>query len=66
MRIEGPWYTPMQLNQQNVEGELADCLETPFYTPGPLTTDSAPGYDRITPAIGAARGAAQESLTTRR
>jgi phosphomethylpyrimidine synthase len=53
--IEGPGHVPMQLIKENMEKELADCLEAPFYTLGPLTTDIAPGYDHITSAIGAAQ-----------
>jgi phosphomethylpyrimidine synthase len=40
--------------KENMEKELKDCQEAPFYTLGPLTTDIAPGYDHITSAIGAA------------
>ncbi len=53
--IEGPGHVPMQLIKENMEKELADCYEAPFYTLGPLTTDIAPGYDHITSAIGAAQ-----------
>ena len=52
--IEGPGHVPMQLIKENMEKELKDCHEAPFYTLGPLTTDIAPGYDHITSAIGAA------------
>jgi phosphomethylpyrimidine synthase len=52
--IEGPGHVPMQLIKENMELELAQCKEAPFYTLGPLTTDIAPGYDHITSAIGAA------------
>ncbi len=52
--IEGPGHVPMQLIKVNMEKELQDCYEAPFYTLGPLTTDIAPGYDHITSAIGAA------------
>ena len=52
--IEGPGHVPMHLIQLNMEKELEDCFEAPFYTLGPLTTDIAPGYDHITSAIGAA------------
>jgi len=38
----------------NMEKQLAECGEAPFYTLGPLTTDIAPGYDHITSGIGAA------------
>jgi phosphomethylpyrimidine synthase len=53
--IEGPGHVPMQLIRENMDKELADCMEAPFYTLGPLTTDIAPGYDHITSAIGAAQ-----------
>ncbi|MFB3906754.1 MAG: phosphomethylpyrimidine synthase ThiC [Acidobacteriota bacterium] len=52
--IEGPGHIPMQLIKENMDRELSECLEAPFYTLGPLTTDIAPGYDHITSAIGAA------------
>jgi len=52
--IEGPGHVPMQLIKENMELELNQCAEAPFYTLGPLTTDIAPGYDHITSAIGAA------------
>jgi phosphomethylpyrimidine synthase len=52
--IEGPGHIPMQLVKINVDKELEDCYEAPFYTLGPLVTDIAPGYDHITSAIGAA------------
>jgi len=52
--IEGPGHVPMQLIKENMEKQLKECDEAPFYTLGPLTTDIAPGYDHITSAIGAA------------
>ena len=53
--IEGPGHVPMHLIKENMDKELRDCYEAPFYTLGPLTTDIAPGYDHITSAIGAAQ-----------
>jgi len=53
--IEGPGHVPMQLIKENMDKELQDCFEAPFYTLGPLTTDIAPGYDHLTSAIGAAQ-----------
>jgi phosphomethylpyrimidine synthase len=53
--IEGPGHVPMQMIKENMEKELKDCYEAPFYTLGPLTTDIAPAYDHITSAIGAAQ-----------
>jgi len=52
--IEGPGHVPMQLIKENMDLQLDECDEAPFYTLGPLTTDIAPGYDHITSAIGAA------------
>ncbi|HEY4485067.1 MAG TPA: phosphomethylpyrimidine synthase ThiC [Nitrospiria bacterium] len=52
--IEGPGHVPMHLIRENMEKQLRECEEAPFYTLGPLTTDIAPGYDHITSAIGAA------------
>ncbi|VAX03631.1 Phosphomethylpyrimidine synthase ThiC [hydrothermal vent metagenome] len=53
--IEGPGHVPMQMIKENMDKELEDCFEAPFYTLGPLTTDIAPGYDHITSGIGAAQ-----------
>lgn len=52
--IEGPGHVPMHKIKENMDKQLKDCHEAPFYTLGPLTTDIAPGYDHITSAIGAA------------
>ena len=52
--IEGPGHVPMNLIAENMERELKECDDAPFYTLGPLVTDIAPGYDHITSAIGAA------------
>jgi phosphomethylpyrimidine synthase len=53
--IEGPGHVPMHMIKDNMEKQLSECGEAPFYTLGPLTTDIAPGYDHITSAIGAAQ-----------
>ncbi len=53
--IEGPGHVPMQMIKENMDKELKDCHEAPFYTLGPIVTDIAPGYDHITSAIGAAQ-----------
>jgi len=52
--IEGPGHVPMQMIKENMDRQLKECHDAPFYTLGPLTTDIAPGYDHITSAIGAA------------
>ncbi|MGI4878581.1 MAG: phosphomethylpyrimidine synthase ThiC [Janthinobacterium lividum] len=52
--IEGPGHVPMHKIKVNMEKQLVECGEAPFYTLGPLTTDIAPGYDHITSGIGAA------------
>ncbi|MEL0628994.1 phosphomethylpyrimidine synthase ThiC [Psychromonas aquatilis] len=53
--IEGPGHIPMQMIKENMDKQLTECFEAPFYTLGPLTTDIAPGYDHITSGIGAAQ-----------
>ncbi|RRJ82339.1 phosphomethylpyrimidine synthase ThiC [Aestuariirhabdus litorea] len=52
--IEGPGHIPMHMIKENMDKQLKECDEAPFYTLGPLTTDIAPGYDHITSGIGAA------------
>ena len=52
--IEGPGHVPMNKIKVNMDKQLRECGEAPFYTLGPLTTDIAPGYDHITSGIGAA------------
>lgn len=53
--IEGPGHVSMDKIKINMDKQLDECFEAPFYTLGPLTTDIAPGYDHITSAIGAAQ-----------
>ncbi len=52
--IEGPGHVPMHMIKENMDIQLKECHEAPFYTLGPLVTDIAPGYDHITSAMGAA------------
>src|SRR5437870_11614140 len=52
--IEVPGHVPMHKIKINMDKQLKECGEAPFYTLGPLTTDIAPGYDHITSGIGAA------------
>lgn len=52
--IEGPGHVPMNKIPANMDKQKTVCLDAPFYTLGPLTTDIAPAYDHITSAIGAA------------
>jgi phosphomethylpyrimidine synthase len=52
--IEGPGHVPMHKIKINMDKQLEECGEAPFYTLGPLVTDIAPGYDHITSGIGAA------------
>ncbi len=53
--IEGPGHVPMQMIKANMDKELEDCFEAPFYTLGPLVTDISPGYDHFSSGIGAAQ-----------
>lgn len=52
--IEGPGHVPLNQIQAQVQLQKTLCDEAPFYVLGPLVMDSAPGYDHITSAIGAA------------
>ena len=52
--IEGPGHVPLDKIKSNMDRQLADCFEAPFYTLGPLVTDCAAGYDHINSAIGGA------------
>ncbi len=52
--IEGPGHVPMHKIRANMDKQLRECGEAPFYTLGPLTTDIAPGWDHVTSGIGAA------------
>ncbi|MDE2292960.1 MAG: phosphomethylpyrimidine synthase, partial [Elusimicrobia bacterium] len=57
--VEGPGHVPLHLIKENVALEDRLCGGAPFYTLGPLVTDTAPGYDHITSAVGAALIAAE-------
>lgn len=52
--IEGPGHVPLDQIETNVKLQKSICHGAPFYVLGPLVTDSAPGYDHITGAIGGA------------
>ena len=52
--IEGPGHVPLHLIKENMDRQLEECFEAPFYTLGPLVTDISPGYDHWASAIGAA------------
>lgn len=52
--IEGPGHVPMNLVQSQIQGIKALTFGAPLYVLGPLTTDSAPGYDHIAGAAGGA------------
>lgn len=52
--IEGPGHVPLDMIKENMDLQLKDCFEAPFYTLGPLVTDCAAGYDHINSAIGGA------------
>ena len=55
--VEGPGHVPFDQIAMNVERQIQECDEAPFYVLGPLVTDVAPGYDHITSAIGATMAA---------
>jgi phosphomethylpyrimidine synthase len=52
--IEGPGHLPLNEIQANVLLEKKLCYGAPFYVLGPLVTDTTPGYDHISSAIGGA------------
>jgi len=56
--IEGPGHMALDEITANVALERRLCDDAPFYVLGPLVTDSAPGWDHITAAIGGAVAAA--------
>ena len=53
--IEGPGHVTLDLIKENMEKEIEFCNDAPFYTLGPLVTDSALGYDHVASAIGGAQ-----------
>jgi len=55
--VEGPGHVPLQDIRRNMELQNEWCHGAPFYVLGPLTIDSAPGYDHIVGAIGGALAA---------
>jgi phosphomethylpyrimidine synthase len=50
--VEGPGHMPLDQIEMNMKLMKKICHDAPFYVLGPLTTDSAPGYDHIVGAIG--------------
>ncbi len=52
--IEGPGHVPIDQIAANMQLQKRLCHGAPFYVLGPLVTDTAPGYDHITSAIGGA------------
>ena len=52
--IEGPGHVPLDKIAENMDRQLKECFEAPFYTLGPLVIDISPGYDHIASCIGAA------------
>ena len=52
--IEGPGHMAINEIAANMQLEKRICHNAPFYVLGPVVTDSFPGYDHITAAIGGA------------
>ncbi len=52
--IEGPGHVPLNLVRSQIQGIKRLTHNAPLYVLGPLCCDSAPGYDHIAGAIGAA------------
>lgn len=55
--VEGPGHMPFDQIEMNMKLMKRICNDAPLYVLGPLTTDSAPGYDHIVGAIGGAAAA---------
>ena len=55
--VEGPGHVPLDQVAFNMQLEQRVCDDAPFYVLGPLVTDTFPGYDHITSAIGATEAA---------
>lgn len=56
--VKGPGHAPLHHCKTTVQLQKQLCEDAPYFIFGPLATDSAPGYDHITCAIGAAVAAA--------
>lgn len=52
--VEGPGHMPIDQIEANIILQKKLCKGAPFYVLGPLVTDTAPGYDHISGAIGGA------------
>jgi len=55
--VEGPGHVPLDQIEYNMKLQRRLCHGAPFYVLGPLVTDTFPGYDHITSAIGATNAA---------
>jgi len=55
--VEGPGHVPLDQIEYNMKLQRTLCHGAPFYVLGPLVTDTFPGYDHITSAIGATNAA---------
>ncbi len=55
--VEGPGHVPFDQIEFNMKLQRYLCHGAPFYVLGPLVTDTFPGYDHITSAIGATAAA---------
>ncbi|MBN2036577.1 MAG: phosphomethylpyrimidine synthase ThiC [Chitinispirillaceae bacterium] len=52
--VEGPGHVPLHQIAANIHVQKTLCDNAPFYVLGPLVTDTSPGYDHISGAIGGA------------
>jgi phosphomethylpyrimidine synthase len=52
--VEGPGHVPLHQIAANIQVQKTLCDNAPFYVLGPLVTDTTPGYDHISGAIGGA------------
>ena len=52
--VEGPGHVPLDEIEANVKVAKSITKDAPFFVLGPLSIDSAPGYDHIVAAVGGA------------
>ncbi len=55
MLVEGPGHMPLDEIETNIRLQKRMSNEAPYYMLGPISSDSVPGYDHISAAIGSAQ-----------
>jgi len=55
MLVEGPGHMPLDEIETNIRLQKRMSNDAPYYMLGPISSDSVPGYDHISAAIGSAQ-----------